>query len=103
MTAVAERPRIALQVNAVTKDPYTRSNQMLLQIAHAEGGYLSDEWLTFRQALEIGRVVRKGQHGVRLGRRVEVADKATGDLKHAMKGFVVFNIEQTDALPPKEA
>jgi antirestriction protein ArdC len=46
--------------NAVTKRPYSGGNVIFLW-AH---GYATQRWLTFKQALDVGGVVRKGEHGV---------------------------------------
>lgn len=57
---------------------------------------------TFNAWKALGRVVRKGQHGVRIVTRVpcEKVDKATGDVTKfsRAKTTTVFHVSQTDAL-----
>jgi hypothetical protein len=48
--------------NAVTNRPYSGSNVVLLWMAQA-AGYRTPRYLTFKQALELGGNVRKGEHG----------------------------------------
>ncbi|WP_250486994.1 ArdC-like ssDNA-binding domain-containing protein [Caballeronia sp. GaOx3] len=43
--------------------PYRGVNILLLWGASIEHGYQSDRWMTFKQALELGANVRKGEHG----------------------------------------
>jgi antirestriction protein ArdC len=69
-------------------------------------GYLSNRWMTYRQATELGAQVRKGEHGS----LVVYADRITKTeqddegkaIEHEipyMKGYTVFNIEQVEGLP----
>jgi antirestriction protein ArdC len=62
-----------------------------------------DNVFTFNAWLALGRVVRKGQHGVRVCVFVprESKDKDTGEITQTRMptGTTVFHISQTDALP----
>ena len=82
--------------NYVTKQPYTGKNFVAL----AMSGYEDPNFLTYRQAQEAGRQVRKGEKGIGLMRVVTIKkrNKKTGELKMAQvpKYFTVFNITQTD-------
>src|SRR5690606_35102160 len=49
--------------NALTGRRYSGVNVLLLWGAAIEGGHASQHWLTFRQALEAGGNVRKGEKG----------------------------------------
>src|ERR1700694_6225103 len=51
--------------NAVTNRPYSGCNVVLLWMSQA-AGYQTPRYLTFKQALELGDHVRKGEHGVRV-------------------------------------
>src|SRR5688500_12387113 len=53
----------ALPRNALTDRTYSGVNILMLWGAVIEGGYASQGWLTFRQALEAGGTVRKGERG----------------------------------------
>lgn len=50
--------------NALTGRSYSGINVLMLWGAVIEQGYPSQSWLTFRQALEAGGHVRKGEQGV---------------------------------------
>ena len=102
MNAIALRPtgEIAVavsqgapgeQYNAITGAPYRGKNQAFLLAAKAERGYVPDAWLTFKQALALGRVVSKGEHGVPILKVVENKD----DNRKGVRGYTVFNFEQT--------
>ena len=105
MNAIAIRPtdEIAVavsqglpgeQYNAITGAPYRGKNQAFLLMAKAERGYASDAWLTFKQALAIGRVVNKGEKGIGILKVVENKD----DNRKGVRGYTVFNIAQTKDL-----
>ena len=83
-------------INYVTKQPYTGKNFVALSMS----GYDDPHFLTYRQAQEVGRQVRKGEKGIGLMRVVTIKkrNKKTGELRSAQvpKYFTVFNITQTD-------
>ena len=85
------------QVNATTGEPYTNGNQMTLQLCKEQRGYDANEWLTFVQATNKNRKVKKGEHGVKLVRVVTYYDEQKKEQK-GIKTFVVFNVEQTEAI-----
>jgi antirestriction protein ArdC len=104
-TAGAGLPR-----NALTARPYSGVNVLILWGAVIEHGYPSQTWLTFRQALEAGGCVRKGERGttvVYADRFIPEAEKARavetgGDAKTIpfLKRFTVFNVAQCEGLRP---
>jgi antirestriction protein ArdC len=51
--------------NALSNRPYSGCNVVLLWMAQA-AGYRTPRYLTFKQALELGGNVRKGEHGTRV-------------------------------------
>lgn len=86
--------------------PYKGINVVMLWSASVAKGYACPIWLTFKQALELGGHVRKGE----TGELVVYADRITRtetDEKGAtiereipfLKGYTVFNAEQCDDLP----
>jgi antirestriction protein ArdC len=97
--------------NATTGRAYSGVNVLILWGAVIQGGYASQSWLTFRQALAAGGCVRKGEQGV----TVFYADRFTpetekqraveqGEAERSipfLKRFVVFNVAQCDGLPPQ--
>jgi antirestriction protein ArdC len=91
--------------NAATNRPYSGCNVVLLWMA-ANAGYRMPRFLTFKQALELGGNVRKGQHGytVFFVKRLQVQDKdGDGDIKIVpmMRAYTVFNVDQCEGLPDR--
>lgn len=96
--------------NALTGRSYSGVNVLLLWGAVIAEGYPSQSWLTFKQAIEAGGCVRKGERGtgvVYADRFVPEAEKARavetgGDAKAIpfLKRFTVFNVAQCEGLRP---
>ena len=99
---------LGLPKNAVTGRRYSGVNILILWGAVIEKGFPSQHWLTFRQALEIGGNVRKGERGTticyadRFIPQAEIERAAKdGDAAEAvpfLKRFTVFNVAQCDGL-----
>jgi len=95
--------------NAGTGRAYTGINILILWSAVVAGGYRSQRWLTYAQALAAGGAVRKGEKGT----TVCYADRFTPQDERArardeqrdartvafLKRFTVFNIDQCEGLP----
>ena len=87
--------------------PYQGINVLMLWSEAIEKGYSSPIWMTFKQALDLKAIVRKGEHGslvVYADKIIRtVADSKTGeDTERAipfMRGYTVFNTEQIEGLP----
>lgn len=82
----------------------------MLWLAASCKGYVSPHWLTFRQALELGGNVRKGENGelVVYANRLTRTETDDNGVEHQreipfMKGYTVFNTEQCDGLPAQYA
>lgn len=96
--------------NALTARCYSGVNILILWGAAIEKAYPSQSWLTFKQALDAGGNVRKGEQGttvVYADRFTPEAEKekakATGeDAKTIafLKRFTVFNVAQCEGLRP---
>ncbi len=89
--------------NALTKNEYSGKNVVALLVATEERGYKVPAFVTFKQALELGRCVRKGEKAAAFVQKVvpigESKDsKGRKRVRTACRGYWVFNIEQTDAL-----
>jgi antirestriction protein ArdC len=91
--------------NAVSNRPYSGCNLVLLWMAQA-AGYRTPRFLTFKQALELGGNVRKGEHGTKVYfvKQLQVRDQAGEDdrstrLTPMMREYTVFNVEQCENLP----
>ena len=99
-----------LPVNAVTGRPYNGVNVLILWAAAAERGYQSQEWMTYRQAQEKGWQVRKGEKGTAvvfyktiIKDGDEQDDEEKPEVRRIMRTFHVFNREQVDGIPEREA
>jgi antirestriction protein ArdC len=86
--------------------PYRGMNILLLWGEAMAKGYAAPIWMTFKQALELGACVRKGEHGslvVFANTVTRTETNADGeDVEREipfMKGYTVFNVEQIDGLP----
>jgi antirestriction protein ArdC len=96
-------PGANVPCNAVSNRPYSGCNVILLWMAKA-AGYRTPRFLTFKQALELGGHVRKGERGTRVYfvKRLEIrddADEAPARLVPMMREYTVFNVDQCDGLP----
>jgi antirestriction protein ArdC len=87
--------------------PYKGVNVLMLWGDAMLKGFACPIWMTYRQALEVGGQVRKGEHGslvVYADRftRTEQNDRGEDVEREIpfMKGYTVFNCEQIDGLPP---
>lgn len=94
----------SLPMNATTGRPYSGIN-VLLFWASAEAGYARPRFLTFKQALDAGGNVRKGEHGTKVYfyKQLTVADKASGEDKQipVLREYTVFNVAQCENLPDR--
>lgn len=94
--------------NALTARPYSGVNVLILWCAVIEHGWPSQSWLTFRQALEAGGCVRKGERGLTVvyadrftpEAEKERASREGGDPRAVpfLKRFTVFNVAQCEGL-----
>ena len=86
--------------NAVTNRPYSGCNVILLWLARNRG-WATPRFLTFKQAIEAGGNVRKGEHGTKVYfvkqlRVSGAARKATKSSIPMMREYTVFNVEQCE-------
>src|SRR3954468_17338664 len=91
--------------NAVSNRPYSGCNVVLLWMAQA-AGYRTPRFLTFKQALELGGNVRKGERGTKVYfvKQLQVRDQGGDDdpstrLIPMMREYTVFNVDQCENLP----
>src|SRR5262245_46390042 len=88
--------------NAITRHEYNGINRVLLLI-HAKKNWPTPLFLTFKQALELGGHVRKGEHGIHICKIVDWtpkdADPDDDRRVRTLKSYVVFNIQQCEGLP----
>lgn len=87
--------------------PYQGVNVLMLWAEAMDKGFVSPFWMTFKQSLDLGAHVRKGEHGSLVVyadriRRTETNAETGEDVETEipfMKGYTVFNVEQIEGLP----
>ncbi|MBO9707479.1 MAG: DUF1738 domain-containing protein [Caulobacter sp.] len=89
-------------------EPYSGINTLVLWGQAVEQGYAAPIWMTFRQALELGGAVRKGQTGTMVVYANRITRQETNDRGEDversipfLKAYKVFNVEQIDGLPER--
>lgn len=91
--------------NAVTNRPYSGCNVILLWLARGRGWATTPRFLTYKQAIEAGGHVRKGERGttVFFVKQLQVRDDSGDDtdprVVPMMRAYTVFGIEQCENLP----
>lgn len=93
--------------NAVTNRPYSGCNVVLLWMAQA-AGYRTPRYLTFKQAVELGGHVHKGECGTKVYfvKQLQVRDKGADDdnatrIVPMLREYTVFNVDQCENLPER--
>ncbi len=86
--------------------PYSGINILMLWASAMEQRFPAPIWMTFKQALELGAHVRKGEKGSLVVYANSITRTETSDtgeeIEHEipfMKGYTVFNVEQIEGLP----
>jgi antirestriction protein ArdC len=86
---------------------YRGVNILNLWMAALDKGYSAPVWMTFKQAIDLGGCVRKGEKAsltvytdriTRSETDPETGEESPLDI-HYLKGYHVFNVEQIDGLP----
>lgn len=93
-----------LPANAFTHRPYRGANIVALWMTQTIGGYPTAEWVSFRQALQLGGNVRKGERGTPIFfySLLERDDERAKDGVRRiplLRSYTVFNVAQCDGLP----
>jgi antirestriction protein ArdC len=95
-------PGANVPCNAVSNRPYSGCNIILLWMAGA-AGYRAPRFLTFKQALELGGHVRKGERGTKVYfvKQLEVREDGNTStrLVPMLREYTVFNVDQCENLP----
>ena len=92
--------------NAVTSRAYSGVNVLILWSRAQDSSYSDPRWLTFKQALELGGNVRKGENGETVIFVSKVIKEDKDGARRAipfLKAYTVFNVAQCDSLPTKIA
>jgi len=88
---------------------YRGVNVIALWMQAMAKGYAAPVWMTFKQAIELGGCVRKGEKGsltvyadkiTRAKVDAETGEESPHEI-HYLKGYTVFNVEQIDGLPDR--
>jgi antirestriction protein ArdC len=90
--------------NALTQRAYSGANVILLWSRAQESGFQAPLWLTFKQALELGGNVRKGEKGetvIYVSKVIREDDDGVRRAIPFLKAYTVFNVAQCDNLPAK--
>lgn len=92
-------------INLTTGKTYRGINVLLLWASQYRNGYSTSRWLTFKQALNAGGCVKRGEKGTRVifWKILERDNKKTGekDKIPLMRIYTVFNVAQCEGLPEK--
>jgi antirestriction protein ArdC len=92
-----------MPINAATRRHYTGIN--VLWSARDEHGYPSPQWMTFKQAIDKGGYVRKGEKGtpVIFAKKLTFNEGDEDERKILMhRSFTVFNVAQIEELPKED-
>ncbi len=92
-----------------TGEPYNGANVLLLWMRACKQGYRNPTWMTFKQAIEYGANVRKGEKSAYVvyassASKTETDARTGEDIERQisfLRGYHVFNVEQIDGLPEK--
>lgn len=96
--------------NAATGRPYSGCNVVLLWMASGAHGWASPRFLTFKQALELGGNVRKGERGTKVYfvKQLQIRDRSEPEgsddatrMVPMMREYTVFNVAQCENLPDR--
>ena len=100
---------VDLPVNPTTGNAYSGINILLLWLSAAENGWLTQRWMTYRQAQAVGAQVRRGEASTQIVKAGTFTPK--GEREAAwnedrdpnavpfLKSHRVFNVAQIDGLP----
>ncbi len=92
--------RVMAPINTISKKPYRGINRLVLSTA----GFSDPRFLTFKQALDLGGHVRKGEKGLPVVFWKFERDADSEDRKNSVvcRSFTVFNVEQCNDLDVPE-
>jgi antirestriction protein ArdC len=94
-----------LPANLATKRTYSGINIPILWSAAKRAGYVGHAWMTFKQAIDLGGGVRKGERSTHIvfTKQLTVKEEDEDRKVNMLRGYSVFNVSQIDGLPAKIA
>ena len=94
-----------LPINAASGKHYSGINTMILWARQFKNDFTSNQWVTYKQAVELGGKVKKGEKSVRciFYKPLKIEDEETQEEKviPMLKTFNLFNVEQCEGLTLK--
>ena len=94
---------LTVPYNETTNVEYKGGNVGTLALVAQENEFSDDHgWATFKQWIDAGRSVKKGEHGTRLTKWMKIEATATKAERLAPRTFVVFHFDQTQEIVTKE-
>lgn len=90
-----------MPANAITGHHYRGINVPILWHAADERGFPTNGWLTFKQTLDAGGHVKKGEKGTQIvfTKRISVTDNDDEERQISMlRAFTVFNVAQVEGI-----
>jgi antirestriction protein ArdC len=107
-----DRPCISLFCRRdATNRQYNGTNVVLLWMAMRDHKWSTARFVTFKQALELGGHVRKGEHGTKIyfvkdlkfaeENEVDGGDEAAVRSVRMLREYTVFNVDQCEGLPAR--
>ena len=106
LTATAPGPQA--RPRSCNGEPHQGINTLLLWSDAAARGFASPSWMTYRQALELGGQVRRGEAGTGIvyASAYEKTEKTEAGVEEErsipfLKAYTVFNADQVDGLPER--
>ena len=90
-----------LPANLATKRTYSGINIPILWSAAKHAGYVDHAWMTFRQTIDLGGCVRKGEKSTHIvfAKQLTVKEEDEERKVNMLRGYSVFNVAQIDGLP----
>jgi len=99
-------------INAVSRRCYRGINVVLLTLEVQSRGYSRNAWMTYRQAIELGAQVRRGESGTtaifyklhELANPTtveQIESEKTSKVISFLRWYTVFNVAQIDGLPDR--
>ncbi|TCV82709.1 ArdC family protein [Sulfurirhabdus autotrophica] len=98
----AKETATGMPINYKTKASYNGINVLLLWNAAREAGFSNNQWLTFKQAAELGGSVKKGEKGQLcvFFKMLDIKDKISDEKKAVPMAspFWLFNLDQIEGI-----